>query len=231
MPMPSLQLFDQLLKFPLFQGMSRDDLEQIAGHTRLDFVKHGQGKVILREGDPSTHLWFLLSGTLEVTTVSDDHSYSMTEQLQAPCLLQPETIFGYQQRYTATFSTLTSASFMLIDKDEVMRLSSQLLVFRINLLNIFATQTQKQIRLHWRRYPATLEERIVRFIVFHCVYPAGAKTLRILMTQLALEVGDSRLDVSRALNRMAAQHLLTLHRGRIEIPQLERLLMCFSYYT
>lgn len=224
MSMPSLQLFEQLLKFPLFQGMSRGDLEQIAGHTRLDFIKHPSGKVILHDGEPSTHLYFLLSGTLEMTTVSDDHSYSVTEQLQAPCLLQPESIFGYQQRYTATFSTLAPSSFMLIDKQEVMRLSSQLLVFRINLLNIYATQTQKQNRQHWRRYPASLEERIVRFFVCHCTYPAGPKTLRILMTQLALEVGDSRLDVSRALNRMAAQHLLILHRGRIEIPQLECLL-------
>lgn len=228
MPIPSLQLFDQLLKFPLFQGMSRSDLEQIAGRTRLDFVKHSSGKVILREGESSTRLCLLLSGTLEVTTVSDDHSYSMTEHLQAPFLLQPETIFGYQQRYTATFSTLTPASFMLIDKEEVMRLSSQLLVFRINLLNIFATQTQKQNRIPWRRYPATLEERIVRFIAARCIYPAGPKTLRILMTQLALEIGDSRLDVSRALNRLAERHLLTLHRGRIEIPQLEHLLTFFE---
>ena len=32
--MPVLKIFDQLLQFPLFQGMSRDDLEIIAGHIR-----------------------------------------------------------------------------------------------------------------------------------------------------------------------------------------------------
>jgi hypothetical protein len=31
-----LQLYDQLLQFPLFQGMSRDDLSQVAGHTKFD---------------------------------------------------------------------------------------------------------------------------------------------------------------------------------------------------
>ena len=45
------------------------------------------------------------------------------------------------------------------------------------------------------------------------------------MTQLAVEVGDSRLDVSRALNHMQSQGLMALYRGRIEIPQMERLLM------
>jgi DNA-binding GntR family transcriptional regulator len=45
------------------------------------------------------------------------------------------------------------------------------------------------------------------------------------MKQLANELNDSRLDVSKALNEMEEDGLLNLHRGRIEIPMLERLLM------
>ena len=45
------------------------------------------------------------------------------------------------------------------------------------------------------------------------------------MKQIADELNDSRIDVSRALNQMQAEGLLTLRRGRIEIPMLERLLM------
>ncbi|MBP3835385.1 MAG: winged helix-turn-helix domain-containing protein, partial [Prevotella sp.] len=39
------------------------------------------------------------------------------------------------------------------------------------------------------------------------------------------QLGCSRLDVSRALNAMQREGLLQLHRGRIEVPSLERLLM------
>jgi predicted transcriptional regulator len=45
------------------------------------------------------------------------------------------------------------------------------------------------------------------------------------MERLAEEVNDSRLNVSRVLNQMQEAGMLELHRGRIEIPQLERLLM------
>ena len=45
------------------------------------------------------------------------------------------------------------------------------------------------------------------------------------MERLAEEVCDSRLNVSRVLNRLKDAGMLELHRGRIEIPQLERLLM------
>jgi hypothetical protein len=45
------------------------------------------------------------------------------------------------------------------------------------------------------------------------------------MKQIANDLNDSRLDISQALNTMQQDHQLTLHRGRIEIPLLERLLM------
>jgi hypothetical protein len=36
--MPVLKIYDQLLQFPLFQGMSHDDLEIVAGHIRFGFL-------------------------------------------------------------------------------------------------------------------------------------------------------------------------------------------------
>ena len=41
------------------------------------------------------------------------------------------------------------------------------------------------------------------------------------MTQLANEINDSRLDVSRALNRLEEQGWLKLSRGNIDIAAVE----------
>ena len=221
--MANLQLFDQLLQFPLFQGMSRDDLSRVAGHTRFGFVKHPARQTVVTAGDTVGSLLFLLSGELQVVTSSADGKYRVEERVGAPWLLQPEAIFGYNQHYTHTFTTLSDASFLQIAKDEVVKLSSDFLVFRINMLNIFATQAQKQLQLPWRDAPTSLRNRIVRFLADHTVQPSGPKTFHILMTRLAAEVGDSRLDVSRVLNRLQADGLLQLHRGRIEIPDMESL--------
>ena len=220
-----MQLYDHLLLFPLFQGMSRDNLAQVVGQTRFGFMKSGVGQTVVREDEPCTQLYFLLTGQLRVESRSDDHTYTVVEQLQAPCMLQPEAIFGYNQRFTPTFTSAAECSFITISKDEMIRLSNQFLVFRLNLLNLFATQSQKLLRQPWHRFPTTLSERIVRFLSQRCLYPAGPKTFNILMTRLADEVGDSRLDVSRALNQLQRDGLLRLHRGRIEVPQMERLLM------
>ncbi len=44
------------------------------------------------------------------------------------------------------------------------------------------------------------------------------------MTQLATEINDSRLDVSRALNNLQQMGLIRLRRNYIEIEKLEEIL-------
>ena len=204
--------------------MSRDDLEIVAGHTRFGFLKVSAGRQVIRTGEACTHLFFLINGTLRVESFGDENRYSVVEQMSSPYILQQEGIFGYNQRYTHHFYAMTDVNFLTLDKEEVVRLSEDFLVFRLNLLNHFATQTQKLIHQQWRRSPQTLRERIVRFFFQHALYPAGPKTFYILMERLAEELNDSRLNISRTLNAMQAEGLLELHRGRIEIAQLELLL-------
>ena len=62
--MAVLQIFDKLLQFPLFQGMSRDDLEIVAGHIRFGFLKLNAGKTVVKSGDTCHQLYFLINGLM-----------------------------------------------------------------------------------------------------------------------------------------------------------------------
>lgn len=220
-----MEIYDRLLQFTLFQGMSHADLMQVAGHTKFNFSKLAAGKKLVKEGDDCHHLVFVTNGTLRAETVSDDHSCRVTESISAPYILQPERLFGIIQRYSSSFTAETPCSLISIDKQEVLLLLETQLVFRLNMLNLLAAESQRLRHHAWRTAPRTLPERITRFFFSRCLYPAGPKTFHILMQQMAKELNDSRLDISVALNKMQAEGLLTLHRGRIEIPMLERLLM------
>ena len=216
-----MQLYDQLLLFPLFQGMSRDNLEQVVGHTRFGFHKYEPKKWVAKENDKHHQMSFLLSGVLQAVTFSDDHVYSVVEEVEAPAILQSETLFGYHQTFTHAYQAQTDCSFITIEKSEVLRLCEEFLIFRLNLLNHYTTMLQKMTQRCWRNYPTSLTQRIARFLVEHCITQTGPKTFHILMTRLADEIGDSRLDVSHALNKMQNDGLVALHRGRIEVPQME----------
>lgn len=221
--MPKLQLYDKLLQFPMFQGMSRADLMQMVTHTRLDFVKFPAGKRVLKEEERCDRLYFLVNGTLRIETHAADRSYTVSEEIPAPYVIRPECIFGISQRFGCTVHALTDINFITIGKKEVVDMTESFIVFRLNMLNIFAAQTQRLMTARWQAAPLSLEERISRFFTARCLHPSGHKTVSIYMEQLAAEVNDSRLDVSRALNRMQDKGLLRLGRGRIIIPSLERL--------
>lgn len=223
--MPTLQLYDHLLRFQLFQGMSRTELLQMAGNTKFGFLKLPAGKTVVKVGEPCRQLVFLVSGQMTLTTQSDDHSYQVTEHLSAPFLLQPDVLFGPQPRFTGTAVTTAPSHFITLSKDEVLRLCDDFFIIRLNLFNLLAQLAQRRGHHPWRRHPSQLRERLIRFFTDHCTYPAGPKVFYVLMTRLAEEMGVSRLAVSRQLNALQKDDLLTLHRGRIEIPLLEHLLM------
>lgn len=223
-PTLNLQLYDHLLRFQLFQGLSRAELLLMAGNTKFGFLKETAGKIVVKEGEPCQQLFFLVSGRLSLSTRSNDGGYEMTEQLSAPWLLQPDALFGVQPRYASTYRTDSACHFITLSKDEVLRLLNDFLIIRLNFMNMLSAIVQRRTRQQWRSAPTSLRERFVRFVADHSFYPAGPKQLRILMVRLAEELGDSRLDVSRMLNKLQSESLLQLHRGRIEVPSLERLL-------
>lgn len=216
------RLYERLTSLPLFQGMSRSDMEQVIEKTRFGFAKYAKNRTVKQEGEPCDRLFFLLRGELRAVSVADDHGYSVEERMLAPAILQPERLFGLTQRYTRTFATATACDFLTLDKAEVVRLSSNYMIFRLNLLNIVSTLSQRTSRLPWRKADTT-RGRIVRFFRDRCDRPVGEKTVRIKMVRLAAELNESRGDISAALNALQDERLLTFSRGIIHIPFLEQL--------
>lgn len=223
--MPQQPSYNQLLEIPLFQGMSRGDINTVVKSTRFNFYNIGKDRTVVKEGAPCTGLGFLTKGTLCAVSMPDDRSYVLEEYLPAPALLQPECLFGLTQRHTKTFRTATDCELLFINKQEAMKMSDNFDIFRLNLLNILCTMTQKTARQPWRKHPQEIRGKIVRFVERRCIKPVGRKTLRIKMEQLGHEIGESRLNVSRELNAMHAEGVITLRRSEIVFPAFERLLM------
>ena len=98
-----MEIYDQLLRFSLFQGMSHADLMEVVTHTKLGFMKLQQGKHLVKEGDSCTHLTFLTHGSLQCETLSDDGGCRVVETVKAPYIVQPDRLFGLSQRYSSTF--------------------------------------------------------------------------------------------------------------------------------
>lgn len=220
----ALNSYSLLARLPLFQGMSGAEFDDIISRVRLGFSKVEAGEDILVEGELADRMVFVVKGELSSEAYSDDRGYSVVEALQVPCVLQPERLFGLTQRYSKTFRATAPCSLLSIGKRDVVSLTTSSEVFRINVLNMLCTMTQKMHRMPWRSKPDDIRRKIFMFVANRCIRPAGYKVLNIGMVRLGHEINESRLNVSRALKTMNGEGIVVQKKNQIVIPSLERLL-------
>lgn len=217
-------IYAKLLRLPFFQGIDRDELEAMASKIRFDFQKYDEGAWIARENDRCATLTLVMTGSVEAEAISADHSYSLRELIDAPCAIEPERIFGLRQHLARGYRATTPCNVLRLQKDDVLRLCAQSLVFELNVLNTISTSAQRAGSAFWRTPPTTIPRKIATFVAHRSLRPAGPKTLSIRLTDLGSAIGESRLNVSRSLHGLEAQGLVALARQTIIIHRLEQLL-------
>lgn len=217
-------LYDKLTSIPLFMGMSRHELEQIISRTKFNFRKVTEGEIVVRQGNKCGFLAMLIDGTVETIASADDYAYEVHEFLSGPMVLQFDGIFGRIQLFTRTYKAASSCNFIILDKNEVLNLASNSFIFRLNLLSLISTALQKKAHEPWQTMPKELSQDIIQFMAMRCTYPAGKKIFKIKMQYLATKLHTSRLAISRELNKLQKNGLITLSRGQIIIDALERLI-------
>lgn len=219
-----MTIYTKLLRLPFFQGIDRDELEAMASKIRFDFQKYDEGAWIARENDRCATLTLVMTGSVEAEAISADHSYSLRELIDAPCAIEPERIFGLRQHLARGYRATTPCNVLRLQKDDVLRLCAQSLVFELNVLNTISTSAQRAGSAFWRTPPTTIPRKIATFVAHRSLRPAGPKTLSIRLTDLGSAIGESRLNVSRSLHVLEAQGLVALARQTIIIHRLEQLL-------
>ena len=201
-----MTIYAKLLRLPFFQGIDRDELEAMASKIRFDFQKYDEGAWIARENDRCATLTLVMTGSVEAEAISADHSYSLREQIDAlakqtaalygaTCAIEPERIFGLRQHLARGYRATTPCNVLRLQKDDVLRLCAQSLVFELNVLNTISTSAQRAGSAFWRTPPTTIPRKIATFVAHRSLRPAGPKTLSIRLTDLGSAIGESRLNV------------------------------------
>lgn len=214
---------DNIAQLPIFMGLSESELSEIASNVPFAQHHHKKGSVIINAESTCNEMVIVTQGTMECETKSDDNSYRLVENIHAIHTLEPDKLYGLEQRYRSTYYALTPCESIAIAKDKFHELIDKYLIVRLNYLNMICRKSQKLEHNPWKACPADMKQRIVRFVKERSQYPAGSKKLFITMVHLASELSCSRLDVSVALNELANMERIILKRGIIEIPALQLL--------
>lgn len=216
-------MYDTLLSLPLFQGMSQVDFNSLLQKVRLDFVRYEEGSTIISAGERCKSFAFLINGSVESSRSGMDGNLIFMEQVDAPCLIEPYSMFGRAGSYQRTYTALTPCSFLMVDKQYIYTELGKYNICRMNLLNILSGRVQQLDSHMWTMEGMDLRGRITRFIKGLSDIQTGSKKLCVKMNDLATLMDATRLNVSRELNALEAEGLISLRRKEIFIPALEKL--------
>ncbi len=216
-------MYETLLQLPLFQGLSHEDFTHIIGKVKLDFTKHKPGTVIVRNNTVCDQLIFLLKGDLSALSVTEKQDLTFNELIQPPYVIEPYSLFGISTHYNSTYTALTEVHTVSIAKPFLLAELFNYEIFRINFMNIVSSRAQMLHKRLWAEAPTQVEGKIIHFILTHSEKLSGQKSMKVKMEDLARYLDDTRLNVSKALNALQDDNLLTLHRKEIVIPELSLL--------
>ena len=216
-------IFDKLLQLPLFQGMTREDFASVVGKVAFHFQKHRAGDILAQTGSSCDKLIFLLKGEVEITTLSDQARYSVTEFVQAPCLIEPDSLFGPSTTFRSTYLAASEADTVTIHKSFILNDLFKYEIFRLNFLNYLCNRAQSEYRKLWENPTGSLEERMGRFVKQHLKRQQGKAILRIKMNDWAEILNETRKSVSHVLNSMQSRNLVELKRGEVHIAEVSNL--------
>lgn len=216
-------MFDTLLQLPLFQGLGAEDFTAIIEKVKLHFAKHRSGETFIQSGRTCDQLLFLIKGKAVCSTVSPDGKVNFIEQIEAPYVFEPQSLFGMCTRYVSSYTAESEVHTVSVSKALVMSELFKYDIFRLNYMNIISNRAQTFYSRLWETVPADTEKKIVHFLLSHTERLSGEKVLKVKMEDLATVLDDTRLHVSRALNDMQERRLVTLHRKEIRIPDMKEL--------
>ena len=208
-------MYDNLLLLPLFQGLSKNDMTTIIEKVKLDFQSYPKGETIIRQGAPCEKLCFLLNGELRVQTKDAIHAYALTEIIKEPMVIEPQSLFGMQTHYTASYQAHTQVSVLMIDKAFIFSDLNNYEIFRINYLNILSNRNQVSYQKLWNTHIGTINEKFVNFIALRCQLQGGEKILH----RLALPASGRRKDSSDHHGRLGFPHQRNPYQP---LPPIER---------
>lgn len=209
--------YNRITSLPLFQGISAQDLVRIQERSTIKFLTlDDDDKGILNSGQRCIMMTWLVEGTMIRRTCDEGGTWILEEEVHAPAIIEPEALYSLTNELTSTWINKGKSRLMCISKEDFTHTLMHIDVCRTNFLCMLSQRTQQREYSRLKRHTTNIREHIQEFLDTITHPGTGRKTLKIKMTDLAEKVRETRLNVSRELNNMQDEGIVSLSRGCIE---------------
>ena len=227
--------YAQLTSIPLFTGISGDDLAIIMDRVDLLEIDLAPGEVFVRDGDVSQGMAILREGRMMRCRTHGEGSftnargqlcplcYQVCETVSPGFILEPEVLFGLDQRHRNTWTAQTSCRLTLIGKNEIRQTLMYVPVWRINFVNLLCTSLQRSQDDVLPMPASDCREQVLRFLLRHFTSRGLSADMDITIEQMGHCLGLNRRTMTKVIGLLEQEGLVERTRQRLHIESIAKL--------
>lgn len=216
--------YSLITRLPLMQGISGQELAAMEDYVSMDIQTGKEKTTLANQGDNCDSLILLVGGTLMLSSFNRHLGMIAYGKAEAPYAIEPWNIYGLLCKYRHTYACGKDCTYIKLSKKDVSALMARCEIFRINFFNTVCASFQKHAR-RMSGIPLTSPESKIRLLLSGWLYEyTGEVALKVGMDYLAMRIGTTRLNVSKALHSMESKGLIRLGRKAVYINNMESIL-------
>jgi CRP-like cAMP-binding protein len=217
-------MYQILLNSPLFRGLSIEELNSLFLQIKHQIRQFRSGEMLAQAGDEVDKAIILMEGRLQGEMVDFAGNSLKIEELDPPQMVAAAFLFGPKNLFPVYLSAKTDGKILVISKKEfttMLTIESRTMVNYLNIVSGKAQFLSGKINFLSLK---TIKEKVA-FYLLQQMNNSVKKTLAISQTQTHLSelFGVTRPSLSRTIQEMENQAILTWSRDRVEILDLKKL--------
>lgn len=210
-------MYEQLMKLPLFQGISADKITALVEKLPFHFLKYRNGDQVCAAGDTCTHIKFIVSGQVRLETPFTNLRVAMWQTVSNPHVLAPEYLFGRDTTYPYTAISDGSCGILQLRKSDYIKMVNTDKVFLFNILNYLSSGSQRYISSSLNIKDGSLTERLASIVETLALPGSVDIALHYKQKDLCALLGTQRTTLVSMLNRLSDQQILEYDSNQMRI--------------
>lgn len=217
-------MYQQLMLLPLFQGVSADKITSLVEKLPFHFLKFRNGEQILAAGEPCTHIKFIVSGKVRLTTPFNHLRVSLSQTLSTPYVIAAEYLFGRETVYPFSATAEGSCGILQLRKSDYIKMVSSDKVFLFNILNYLSSGSQRNTSLSLAIADGSVIERLANIVDALTQTSATDIVLNYKQKDLCSLLGTQRTTLIATFDRLSDEDVLQYDSNHLTILDRQRLM-------
>lgn len=216
------ELSDTLARIPLFEGLPKEQLRDIASIALEKTFKRGQ--TVFSEGEPARGFYVVMSGRVKIYILSPDAKEQILHIFGAGEPFGEVPVFE-GRNFPAHAVAIEASRFLFFPRDAFINLIKKNPSLALNMLAILSRRLRRFTVLVDALALKEVPARLAAHLLYLSNTQGGASciSLDIPKGQLSSLLGTIPETLSRILGKMAKQGLITVDGSKIQILNREHL--------